>query len=407
MRHPLILPLYLPALLLSVAQGMLTPVLPLFAADFQVAYLWVGLALAGEGLGMLLGDLPNGFLLRRLEQKKAMMIGLGIIALSCLALFWARDILQVFALRLVAGYGSSLYNVARHTYIAETITIATRGRSVALLGGTFRAGRFVGPLIGGAVAAGWGLRAPFLLYGLVVLLSIGAIALFNHSAGGAEHFTPRGEAMTLASIGRTFREQIARLTFPGLGQALMQMVRAGPGVVIPLYGANVLGLDVQQIGLVLGIASMVDMTLFYPTGMIMDRWGRKFAIVPSALIMALGLAVIPLANSVSGLILAAALNGLGNGLGSGVMLTLGADLAPKHARGEFLGIWSLIGDAGSTGGPLLVGGVADWLALGPAAWAIAATGVVAAAVFGLLVPETLQKSSHLSANREQPLKTDG
>ena len=54
------------------------------------------------------------------------------------------------------------------------------------------------------------------------------------------------------------------------------------------------------------------------------------------------------------LLAAAILTGIGNGFGSGIMMTLGADLAPKGSIGEFLGLWRLIGDIGSTGGPLVV-----------------------------------------------------
>jgi len=82
--------------------------------------------------------------------------------------------------------------------------------------------------------------------------------------------------------------------------------------------------------------------------------------------------------------------GLGNGLSAGTMMTLGSDLAPPEALGEFLGVWRLVGDAGSTGGPLLVGAVADVLDLGVAAVAVAVVGLAAAAVFAYRVPETLE-----------------
>jgi MFS-type transporter involved in bile tolerance (Atg22 family) len=83
--------------------------------------------------------------------------------------------------------------------------------------------------------------------------------------------------------------------------------------------------------------------------------------------------------------------GLGNGLGSGTMMTLGADLAPADSRGEFLGVWRLIGDGGSAGGPVVVGAVADVLGLSLATFTIAGVGLLAAAMLGTLVPETLQR----------------
>ena len=69
--------------------------------------------------------------------------------------------------------------------------------------------------------------------------------------------------------------------------------------------------------------------------------------------------------------------GLGNGIGSGTMMTLGADLAPAPGHGEFLGVWRLIGDVGSTGGPLVVGALADAVGLALAAFGLAGVGVLA------------------------------
>jgi len=443
LRHPLILPLYLPSLLISIAQGLMMPVLPLYANSFDAPYFLVGLLLAGDGLGLLLGDLPAGAVMRRLERRQGMLIGISMVGLATLGLFWAPSLPVALLFRFTSGLGNSLYNVARHTFVADTITIATRGQSVALLGATFRMGRMLGPAAAGLLAGALGLRAPFLVVAAVCALAVLTIYLFNRSGdSGSQQDALIAESASapprlpvappvrfepplpvtpglpvappvrfepplpvapplelaategeVARMLRTLREHALLLAAPGLGQFLMQMVRVGPGIVLPLYGSLVLHLDVTQIGLLFSIASLVDMALFYPTGLIMDRLGRKWAIVPSALIMALGLALVPLATSFEGLLLAAVLNGFGNGLGSGVMLTLGADLAPTKSRGEFLGLWGLIGDAGVSSGPLLVGAVTDLLALAPATWAIAASGLAAGAVFALLVPETLKKKA--------------
>jgi sugar phosphate permease len=46
--------------------------------------------------------------------------------------------------------------------------------------------------------------------------------------------------------------------------------------------------------------------------------------------------------------------GAGNGWGTGVIMTLGADLAPDKGRAVFLGAWSLLQDVGGLLGPVLV-----------------------------------------------------
>jgi hypothetical protein len=71
------------------------------------------------------------------------------------------------------------------------------------------------------------------------------------------------------------------------------------------------------------------------------------------------------------------------------MATLGADLAPQEFGVEFLGVWRLIGDAGTTSGPVLLGGFADLLGISLAPVALAGFGVLAAVYLGFFVPETL------------------
>jgi MFS family permease len=170
-------------------------------------------------------------------------------------------------------------------------------------------------------------------------------------------------------------------------------MRSGPQVVIPLYAANILGLDVSAIGMVMSIGSTLDMLLFYPAGVLMDRLGRKFAIVPSLLMMAIGIALVPLTQNISALLAVAMLTGLGNGLSSGALLTLGSDMAPPEGRSEFLGMWTLMGDLGTTTGPLAVGNLADVITLPATAWVIASAGLVGAAIFTFLVPEPVKRRS--------------
>jgi MFS family permease len=193
------------------------------------------------------------------------------------------------------------------------------------------------------------------------------------------------------------RNQAGLLIPAGLGQIFVQMIRSGRDTIIPLYAANVIGLNVDRTGLLMGIAAAVEMTMFLPAGWVMDNLGRKYAYVPSFGLQALGMALVPLTGSFGGLLACATTIGLANGLSSGGMMTLGADLAPAHARGEFLGVWRLIGDVGGTGGPSVVGFVADALTLPAAALAMAASGLGAALTFGFLLPETLQRDEEPDA----------
>lgn len=385
---------YLPSVVLAFAEGMLVPVLPLYVADLGAGFALVGLALAAESIGMLLGDLPAGSLLRRFDRKAMMLTGVAVVGVSVALVPLFGSVLMVVALRLVAGLGAALWGLSRHAYLTESVDAAARGRSIAAFGGAQRIGMLVGPAVGGMVAAAFGFGAAFVAFGVVAVLAFTLCLAFLEPRPAAT-LEPRKRLGHRAALRQVLVQQRRLLVVAGTGQLMAQMIRSGRRIVLPLYGAAALGLDVQAIGWVLSIAAAFDVVMFPLAGVLMDRWGRKYAIVPCFAIQALGMALVPLAGGFAGLALAGAVIGFGNGIGSGTMMTLASDLAPRDTMGEFLGVWRLIGDAGGMGGPVAVGAIADLVTLTSATLVIAIIGFGAAAVFAWGVPETLRREPSL------------
>jgi len=397
--HPLFLSFYLPSFLFSIAWGLRTPVLPLYASEISSGYGLVGLVVAGAGLGTLITDLPVGSLIQRMNKRQAMILGIALDGLSTLALFWVNAIWLAIFLRFLAGVGHAVFSITRHIVVTGAVRTELRGRAISLFGGVLRIGLFIGPALGGMLASQFGLRLPFIAYALVCLVVIAVVAFAK------DGFDPQGAAApkkkTNGGLRKAMEGRFWTFSAASLGHVLAQMTRAGQSLILPLWGADVLMLSPDQIGWVVSMTSAVSMTLFYPVGLIMDNLGRKFAVVPSFVVMGIGLAVLPLTAGFWGLLLVSGLIGLGHGLGSGTMMTLGSDLSPKEGRSAYLGAWRLIGDAGNSGGPLILGWVADALALPIASLTIAGTGLLAGAVFTFLVPETLKKPSNVRS-ADQP-----
>jgi MFS family permease len=318
-----------------------------------------------------------------------MLTGLLLAALSVLGLAFTQGIGMLILLRVLAGVGAALFNISRHVYMAEEIPRHTRGRAIALFGGTGRLGGFLGPAIGGYVAAGYGFGGTFQLYALLAGVTFLLCWRFVERSEARPAAAPAAAVAPVAAS--EVRAGRSLLVVAGSGQLLAQLIRAGRRVLIPLFAANVLGLDVREVGLIVSIAAALDFTMFYPAGLIMDRYGRKHAIVPSFLIQAVSLALVPFTGGFTSLLLVAGLGGFGNGISSGTMVTLGADLAPARDIGRFLGIWRLIGDTGAAAGPLLAGATAQLLGLGPTAWVVAALGAGGALLFAYRMPETLRR----------------
>ncbi|MAU10309.1 MAG: MFS transporter [Anaerolineaceae bacterium] len=386
--NPIVLTIYLPWLLIAIGIGCLQPIMPLYVAEFGASYSLVGLVLGAEGIGQLLGNVPAGIMLRRYGSKRTLLTGSLGITLAILPLIWTQSIAIVLLMQFLGGFSRSLFSVAQHTYFSQNVSVSKRGRAISIYGGVMRIGGLIGPVIGGLLGANFGLRAAFPFYALLGAMVVVIIVIFveNHTVND------ESKGAQASPLRTTLRVSGRILTIAGTASLLAQMIRASRRVLLPLIGRDLLGLDVDAIGLVMSIASAMDVVLFYPAGVIMDRFGRKFAILPCFAIQAVAMLLVPLVSTFAGLVAIGALIGFGNGLGSGTMMTLGSDLAPPETRGEFLSIWRLIGDGGFTGAPLLVGAVADALTLSAAAVVMAFAGFGAVAVFGLFVPETLEKS---------------
>ena len=388
--HPstakLLLAVYVPTFLLAFGQGITIPTLPLYAQTFGVSFTLVSLAVAADGLGTLIADVPVGMLLARMGRKPLMVVGTAAVAIFNLALVLAQFYPELMAYRLIAGVGTAMWGISRMAYVTEMIPVSDRGKVLSTFGGIMRIGIFVGPAVGGHIGSQYGLAAPFAVTGGLALLAVLVSAVFVEELSTSH---ARSGKMRWRVVGNVVRSHYRDLASAGAAQIGAQAIRAGRQIIIPLYGASVLGLDVGTLGVIISIAAAIDMSLFIPAGLIMDRFGRKFASVPCFVILGLGMAMVPLATDFGSLLLATCVMALGNGLGSGTMMTLGADLAPKEATGEFLGVWRLIGDAGGFGGPMAVGGVADLFGLGIAAFVLAGIGLAAALTLALFVRETL------------------
>ena len=400
MRAQLLYAVYVPTFILAFCQGMLALLLPVYVIGLGLSYSLIGLVLAGYGIGTLIGDLPAGVIQDRIGNRLSMTIGICIMGLGMLALSQSERFVTLVLCGISIGAGASLWNVSRHAYLANNTLNSSRGRAISIFGGVNRIGMFAGPITGGYLSAEAGMQTAFFFCGVIALLALIFPLLFVRD-GQAE--LPPGQQASMARSYRHLFSYLRRngwvLTPAGFGMICAQTIRAGRQTIIPLYAASILGLDVERIGLVMGVAAAVDMSMFYPAGYVMDRFGRKFAYVPSFLLQALGMALIPLTGSFAALLAATSLIGFGNGLGSGTMLTLGADLAPPKGEGmgAFLGLWRLIGDTGHTSAPIIVGTIADALSLVPSVYVIAIIGLGAGSILGLFVPETLKKPSAVGA----------
>jgi MFS family permease len=385
----LLMPVYIPSFLNSLSQMALLILLPLYVLELGHSAAFAAAIVGVRGCGLLLFDVPAGILVARFGDKPVLIGGLALIVVGNVLLAFVTGAAPLVLAALLLGAGFSAWMLGRQSYIADTCASEEIGRGIAVMAGLQRAGMFVGPAAGGLLAAHIGYPATFGIGAGIALVAGVLVLLFTVNVAPARAPEDSG----LAGTARVLRVHARIFATAGVAALALQLMRATRQLLIPLFGAAA-GLDVTQIGLIYSLSAAIDMSLFYPVGVWIDRHGRKWSAVSSTLVFAVGLALLPLATGFYALLAVGLLLGVANGLGTGIVMIIGADLSQRtEHRGQFLGLWRLIGDVGMSIGPLLAGMLAGVASLATASLCVAVCGFVGGIMMMTVVPETLRRDS--------------
>ena len=413
--------IYGPTVLFALGEGAIIPLLPVLAADLGADVPTAALIASALVVGQLCGNLPAGWAVARIGERATMAIG-GLVAVAGVAGLLLAPSLGVLAASVfVIGMSAASFGLARHAFMTTRVPLHFRARALSLLGGTFRLGMFVGPFIAaGLLALFSDLHASIWFFGSCLIAAIGLVLFgrdpetnvgpLSSTAPAAARADDRdredtGEPVT-GPVATTHREPgtgvirtmwrhrgvLARL---GLAASSLSAVRSARQVVLPLWGVSI-GLDAQTIALVVGVSGAIDFALFYASGQVMDRFGRLWAALPAMLLMGLGFIALSFTHdgdqAAMWFALFAAVLGVGNGLSSGILLTLGADAAPQEEPAAFLGSWRTLTDAGGAVAPLVVSATAAVFSLSVATGVMGAIGLLGAAAFIRWVPRFVRRA---------------
>ena len=362
---------FLPALIYEVGNGAIAPVIALTALSLGASTAEAGVILTLLGVGQIVGNLPSSFLVSRLGDRRAMMVA-AAVATGALFVCYVAPGLPEFALAvLVIGSCNATFYLGRQHYIIEVVPPTMRAVALSTLGGSHRIGLFLGPFAGAAVIQLFSMRAAYLVAVAAATAAALSLLAIPDVQGPRVEAGPTARA-PLKAVLASHREVFLTLGFAVLAVGAARSARQ---TVIPLWAAHI-GLNATTTSIIFGVATAVDMALFYPAGRVMDQYGRLAVAIPSMVILGGATAMLPLTHGAVTLAIGAIAMSFGNGLGSGIIMTLGADVAPADARVSFLSVWRTMSDTGSAIGPLVVAALA-------AAWTLAA-GVVAIGSIGLL-----------------------
>lgn len=414
--------IYGPTVLFALGEGAVIPLIPVIAAQLGADVPTAALVAAALVVGQLCGNIPAGWAVARIGERLTMAFA-GILSLGGVVVLAFAPTLGVFAAAVfLIGFCAAAFGLARHSFMTTRVPLAFRARALSLLGGTFRLGMFIGPFVAAALLALFGDEHAAIWFFAGCLVATILLVLFGPDPESALEpaasvtrppvrdqslAEDTGEPITAslrvapgadgarAGVFRTLWHYRGVLSRLGVAAASLAAVRSARQVVLPLWGVSI-GLDAQTIALVVGISGAIDFALFYASGQVMDRFGRLWAALPAMLLMGAGFIALSFTHDTSQaamwFAMFAGVLGVGNGLSSGILLTLGADVAPKADPAPFLGSWRTLTDAGGAVSPLLVSAIAAASTLAIATGVMGVIGLLGAAAFARWVPRFIPRA---------------
>jgi predicted MFS family arabinose efflux permease len=156
----------------------ITPLLPHFEDEFDLSKSAAGVLTAAYAAGTLVGAIPSGYLAARAGVRATVLLGLGLMIVSCVAFAFAGSIAMLDAARFVQGIGGAASWAGAMAWVASAAPRDRRGEMIGTTMGAAVAGALAGPVIGtladavgiaptfcgvavvGGVLAVWALRTP-------------------------------------------------------------------------------------------------------------------------------------------------------------------------------------------------------------------------------------------------------
>ena len=367
----------------ALGYGIVAPAIPAFARQFGVSTAAAASVISAFALMRVVGALPAGRLVDRFGEHVVMAAGITAVAVSSILAGFSQSFEQLLVLRGVGGLGSAMFSISAQTLLLASVPSGQRGRASGLYSGGFLIGGISGPAVGGLVAA-WSLRAPFLIYGVLLVIPAAIAAFRLRDATERPAGEPR-RARPFAAIAGALRNG----AFRAAASANLADGFAAVGVraaIVPLFVHYVLHRSAVWTGIGFLMFAALNAAMLLPGGWVADAVGRRPVIITGCAASAGGMVMLALLPSLWGYLGALAVTGLGSGL---------LDVAPSAMIGDILrgrggglvASFQMAGDVGTVTGPVAAGLLVDTFSY-TAAFGMAAAALGLAAVLGVFAPET-------------------
>jgi MFS family permease len=350
-RSPLFV-LFLTVFIDLIGFGIVIPVLPLYAENFHATPMAIGW-LTGIYSGMQIIFTPIlGKLSDRFGRRPVLLVSIAGTAVGFALMGMAQSLILLFVARILAGITGGNISIPQ-AYIADVTAPEKRSRSMGMIGAAFGLGFTFGPLIGGLMSRiSYG--APFFFAAGLAVANAVLVYLILPESLSREHRAKPHEEASITEVfrhgrGPMFALVVATYFFLIAGFAIMTTLFA-------LFTEKRFGYDAHANGYLFGfigiIAVIVQGGLI---GRLIKIFGEVALTRTGMVLTTLSLALLPLSNNLTTLLLVCAGLAAGSGFASPPLSGLASQMIERSWQGRALGVMQSAGSTGRLIGPLIGG----------------------------------------------------
>jgi DHA1 family tetracycline resistance protein-like MFS transporter len=377
-------PLFLMALTIFIdfaGFGLILPLLPFWAEHLGANPTGVGLILTIYALAQFIFTPVLGALSDRYGRKPIIVGSLVIEAFSFALSGLAGSLAVLLIARFIGGLGASNIGSAQ-AVVADVTPPEGRARGMGMIGAAIGLGFVVGPAIGGLLAP-IGPSVPFLVAMAVAIVNALLVISFlpetHKDRGASKAGSPvkPGRGLLPTGLGKLLRNPaITRLIVINL---LFTMAFTAMEAVYPLFSQHVFGWTAKENGYVFTYVGLIVVLIQGGlVGQLVKRFGERTLLIAGLVMLAAGLALLPLSTSLALMLVALGILSAGNGAVTPTTSALLSLASPREAQGETLGFAQGIAGLGRVIGPLVAGSI--YTLIGPGAPFLAGSVLVIVAM---------------------------